>query len=124
MDDYPDIQTATLEKLKMAVIQAISPHLLGDRVDIDTMSQFMADEIVLRVTGHIWAEQLVSDEFQWPADWWEAFKERWFPAWAKRRWPVRYERHRLDVKAVYPNLRPSVPDEPYVIHILHDWNER
>lgn len=25
-----------------------------------------------------------------PADWWEHFKERWFPDWAKQRWPVRY----------------------------------
>jgi len=24
-----------------------------------------------------------------PADWWSAFKARWFPAWARRRWPSR-----------------------------------
>ncbi len=26
---------------------------------------------------------------EYPADWWQAFKERFFPAWAKRRWPVK-----------------------------------
>lgn len=25
-----------------------------------------------------------------PADWWEHFKERWFPQWAKDKWPVLY----------------------------------
>lgn len=26
-----------------------------------------------------------------PADWWQHFKLRWFPKWAKKKWPVRYE---------------------------------
>ncbi len=30
-------------------------------------------------------------EERWPADWWQAFRERWFPAWWLRRWPVRYK---------------------------------
>jgi hypothetical protein len=25
----------------------------------------------------------------WPDGWWQAFKDRWFPRWAKARWPVR-----------------------------------
>lgn len=35
-------------------------------------------------------------EYRWPATWRDAFKERWFPAWAKERWPVRYEKVALD----------------------------
>lgn len=35
-------------------------------------------------------------EYQWPATWRDAFKERWFPSWAKRRWPVRYEKVAVD----------------------------
>jgi hypothetical protein len=25
-----------------------------------------------------------------PKDWWQHFKQRWFPGWALRRWPVQY----------------------------------
>jgi len=35
-------------------------------------------------------------EYRWPATWRDAFKERWFPAWAKRRWPVRYRKVSID----------------------------
>jgi len=35
-------------------------------------------------------------DYQWCATWRDAFKERWFPAWAKRRWPVRYKRVAVD----------------------------
>lgn len=35
-------------------------------------------------------------EYRWPATWWDAVKERWYPTWAKRRWPVRYEKVTVD----------------------------
>lgn len=28
----------------------------------------------------------------YPADWWQAFKARWFPGWALSRWPVKWEK--------------------------------
>lgn len=27
---------------------------------------------------------------QWPQDWWQAFRLRWFPPWWLARWPVEY----------------------------------
>jgi len=32
------------------------------------------------------------DAFDYPRDWWQAFKERWYPEWAKRKWPIVYNR--------------------------------
>src|SRR3990172_2939900 len=31
------------------------------------------------------------DRVSWPADWWQAFKQRWFPWWLKRQFPIRIE---------------------------------
>ena len=31
------------------------------------------------------------DDFYYPRDWWEAFKERWSPAWAKKKYHVHYK---------------------------------
>jgi nuclear transport factor 2 (NTF2) superfamily protein len=36
---------------------------------------------------------------RFPADWWEAFKERWFPKWARDRWPVKWT-HRCMKKEI------------------------
>lgn len=42
---------------------------------------------------------------EWPATWWEHLKERWFPRWALRRWPVRMESKTWKTwKAVCPHL--------------------
>lgn len=40
------------------------------------------------------AAQQAQDTVRAPADWWQAVKERWFPEWALRRWPVRYQEWR------------------------------
>jgi hypothetical protein len=29
-------------------------------------------------------------EFVYPVTRWDAFKDKWFPTWAKRRWPAKY----------------------------------
>jgi hypothetical protein len=47
---------------------------------------------------------------KWPATWWDAFKDRWFPAWAKRRWPVEWRR----LKQVVPEL-----DAPGTLHPMY-----
>lgn len=44
-----------------------------------------------------------------PDDWWEHFKERWFPAWALARWPVRKKVIELPMKTIYPTLQTQIP---------------
>jgi len=39
-------------------------------------------------------------ELRKPHDWWQAFKERWFPSRALKLWPVEYDY--VDIKALYP----------------------
>lgn len=48
-------------------------------------------------------------EYSYPADWWQATKERWFPRWLLRRYPVRLKRVgggkiAVDVHALFPEL--------------------
>jgi hypothetical protein len=43
-------------------------------------------------------------EESFPDDWWQAVKDRWFPAWAKRRWPVRRRIVRMERFGAYPEI--------------------
>lgn len=45
--------------------------------------------------------------FDYPADWWQAFKERWFPQWLLKRYPV--TRNRVWAIHKFPEL--NVPNE-------------
>jgi len=48
----------------------------------------------------------------WPKDWIEALKDRFLPIWARRYWPVKYNRVDIDqpIYAVCPHLSHKAPD--------------
>jgi hypothetical protein len=43
-------------------------------------------------------------EVEWPADWVEAVKARFLPAWARRRWPVVMARRVIRTKVISDGL--------------------
>lgn len=110
-----DIKTVTLEKLRLRLQQVLSRELLDVQVDIEDS---FFDSIIVTLQGFIWSTQEQHVEIEYPCDWWQAFKERWFGLWLLRRWPVEYKRHVLDIKTLYPNFRPVVSDQAYRLGIF------
>ena len=113
------METVELERLKLCIIQRLDEKLLDQfaaprKVAIETMGNFLADEIAIQVVQAVYGHDLEVIECRYPADWWQAFKERWFPAWAKERWSVLYRHYRLTAKELYPKV--SAPRQEY--HIL------
>ncbi|WP_230677522.1 hypothetical protein, partial [Streptococcus pneumoniae] len=53
----------------------------------------------------------------YPSDWWQAFKERWFPMWARKKWPVKYTEEKMQANAYHPDL--AIPDHQTFVSILH-----
>lgn len=66
--------------------------------------------------GHVVAAMISGlskemDVISYPTDWWHGFKARWFPAWAKERWPVEYRTHtfvRFCPHKGVPELQPHL----------------
>lgn len=89
--------------------------------------------MALELRAYVWQEVLQNErvtlavdesgafEAAWPATWWEHFKQRWFPAWALARWPVkletkretwrvqRSETHEFKTCAVLPGFKCETP---------------
>lgn len=78
------------------------------------------DCIELYIRGYVWAENesLKHQEVKYPFDWWEAFKERWFPRFLLKRYPVKYKKVILDVKKIYPKLKINKQKEVSRLMIL------
>ncbi len=41
-----------------------------------------------------------------PETWWQHFKQRWFPSWLLRRYPVRLTTVTVRAEALFPDLEP------------------
>ena len=99
------VRTIQLEQLRYAIVQRLSREFAIDAaVDFNECSRFMADDIAVLVVQAVLGEKLREIESKWPADWWQAVRERWVPAWWLRRWPVRYKRERIEAWTVYPSM--------------------
>ena len=54
----------------------------------------------------------------WPKTWWDAVKDRWYPEWAKTRWPVEYERINID-QQIYGGVCPHLQSDPTRTHVTY-----
>jgi hypothetical protein len=93
--DYVTYKTTTLEKLQIGLELKIAREMVHEKDHY----------IGYRIRGYVWSQdagRVVT--FKYPADWWQAFKERWFSKWLLERYPVNYTHKEFRVKATYPDL--------------------
>ena len=109
-----------LTKYKYAIVQVLEPELLIDAIDVSTHVSFLTDQLAVRIRGHVWgeSESVQKVSITYPADWKQAVKERFFPEWALKRWPVRNKIITMDVKCFYPNFRPKLDGEEHRLAIF------
>ena len=120
---YSDVnaEAVTLERMKMVALQYVTTELAEHfAVEPQVSVHYEFDEVVMRFVQMVYGRTLERVEVQYPADWWEAVKERWLPEWAKELWPIRYQHHSLTAKELYPKI--SAPSKPHVLQLYKtDW---
>lgn len=108
-EEFLPYKQIVLSKVRLNAIVAVSRHMLLD-ARLTEMDDFIANAFRLQLDGFLWGKTIERHEVSYPADWWQAIKERWMPAWVKSIWPVKMKRIELDLKAIWPTLRMMVPD--------------
>ena len=105
--------TTELEKYQIGIVEFIKPLLQGAKAEM------MMEYTAIGIKGYVWSDpdeiKIYDNEF--PEDWWQAFKERWFPQWLKQRYPVKCKRFVVNARALYPTYKPNVPDHQPVLRI-------
>jgi hypothetical protein len=92
------LKQTLLEKFEYAMAKELT--MPDPNIQMETYRDVLMDKFVVRIRAAIAGQRLES--FQYPADWWEAFKERWFPQRLLKRFPVQYERR--EVRAYYRDI--------------------
>lgn len=89
-----------------AGVQAILP---GSAVRWETEYHPRLRRYVMQAFVEYFSRPVVDEHWEWPETWWDAFKERWFPMWLKRRVGVNFTvvDYRVDEIAKYLKLPPE-----------------
>jgi hypothetical protein len=102
--------------VKFGVMQKIDNAFINPNVEIERILK----DFHIVVTGRLLAQRSLKHyEVKYPQDWWQAFKERWFPRALLSISPVVYREVIIDVDAVYPELHKKMhlPNEEHFLTI-------
>jgi hypothetical protein len=112
------VEQRTLEKLELGLRLELDKHILG--ADVQFVEQWAQNRVGVHMRGYLWSERLGSESVEYPADWWQHFKQRWFPCWALRRWPCKMTRRVFVAKAIYPDYRAIFPKQRVMMAMMED----
>lgn len=103
-----DTASIRLDKIQCVVRQTVSDYGFrgpGANAYARTVEDFLTRQTAVAFRTYFLGLGQEKREVEWPADWWQHFKARWFPAWAKRRWPVQMTRREF---IVYAKVCPHI----------------
>lgn len=113
-----EVQELVLERIKLSVITAVDKSLM-DKATLSVSDQvdWPANNLYFKMMTYVHGmdKEIIEHHAEWPATWWQHFKQRWFPAWLKKRFPVKMERFDIyepKYGAVFLNVE-DYPDKPY-----------
>lgn len=105
-------------KYRLGKCIAMTREMAGLVIDGDEILAEQWDGTIIReIRAHLMAQNVGT--FAYPADWWQAFKLRWFPKWARRRWPAKMSH--IKVLALFPEYVP--PPSGIVGAPLYVWEK-
>lgn len=97
-----------LEIIEQVILAELTKEFAEDIVvDVSAHSDFLVDRFLIRIIRKQLAKKAGDRIIRYPENWIEAIKERWFPAWLKKRRPVKYKEY--DALIIFPDLLKKYP---------------
>lgn len=130
---FVDIEEIILQKIRFGVIETMDPSLLEEIKISEPLSDFVSNMITVRLKGFVYGVDIAKEEstyheneIEYPANWWEAFRERFFPEFWKRKYPIIYNEISTEVTIHqdFKNICPHIPKSLIKEHIYFLKDER
>lgn len=99
----PEFVEVTLKRLVLGQRFELQ-YPFAMQLDVSAALSPITRAVMVEFRQHVAGQVLFDREVRYPADWWQAFKGRWFPRWLLRRFPVRETVVRMEAKALYPQI--------------------
>ena len=97
------------EKAKRIVLVTISEELIESGIKVDSSDHltFIEDSWAVRAIQDQLVGKYATTAVKYPEDWWQAFKERWFPKWLLKKFPIEWTE--WDAWLIVPNWFKEFP---------------
>jgi hypothetical protein len=105
-----NIETVNLNVINEAVSRRITHlELNAANFEVTRLIDEVVGDMVLTLTHRRAVQHLRESVAKYPATWWQHVKERFFPEWLKRKFPVVYTHVLVDAQVFYDKI--AVPQQ-------------
>lgn len=125
---------ANIEYKQLEVVQAMATIIIDQKMIehqfggihryVQTILPMSCEHAVLSLVELFAADNIKNIEWKAPLNWWEALKEAHAPQMYLDRYPVKYRRYSVDIKAIWQGYKPSSekfgPYLPYTLERVSD----
>lgn len=110
----PEVKRVVFDRVREVVSQSV--HLkdleFQAHLHVDEMARRLVMQLEHRMLRGVPLEHRDSVTVSWPADWWQAVKERWFPRWLLAKYPVKYAFRVVPTTTVEHRYCPHIRTPP------------
>jgi len=89
---------------------------LRDSTELCYWQDEIANRMVMSLKAKCASKKFEFQTTAYPSDWWQAFKKRFFPRWALKKWPVEVTEHTYEASAYLPDV--AIPDHETYVSII------
>lgn len=102
-----------LERMRYSWKMEISHHLIMNlnEVQLTEYVERTLRNAIYKLDVDIFGQKLDRIMWKMPANWKEAIKERFFPKWLLKIYPVKYTEFKIDPVVLYPQIQ--IPNEKH-----------
>lgn len=110
--------TEDFHKIICEKVSVITRKMIHSDLEITLLKDNVFNEMIFALKTYVLglADERIRIYKEWPENWWEAFKDRWFPTWLKNKYPVRYDHIMVD-QAIYKAVCPHLTTDEHKKHV-------
>ena len=72
--------------------------------------------LAIKMYKYLESEEVGKHCVTYPRDWWQYFKQRWFPVWLRKRYPVQYKSEKFEMGVLYPEFKPGLTGKRTIVY--------
>lgn len=112
-----DVQKIVLSSIRASLSTSITASLAKHNPSL--VAEVISKDLIVKLNAYIVAmpTEKICVYHKYPKDWWQAVKERWFPKWAKNKWPIKYVV--IDISENKFAVCPHLPCDGSIMH--YEW---
>ncbi len=105
------INEKTLQRIEFGIThrltKEVAEELALDIIYGGAVYDELFHQVVIRIKGSLLVDQVERVNVKYPSDWWQAVKDRWFPKWLLKHYPIQYITQSLSARILYPHMLPN-----------------